>query len=278
MRGELLGNIISGGGGAKPTNQLGSSNSFTISKAPYWSKKSMIVKNTAYTVDHPTKAQLETRVKFGKKARGMRGRKGFDVVTNSRSKAAGMSLPAVAAGMANSRLGRSSYSKPAGQHASELRRTVHTLEELAAMRTSGGVHIVSRRAGGKRRRRKSSKSRKHKAAKKMHRKRKKSRKAKRSHKKARKSKRKAHRRKHKASKRRKGSKRHHSRRKGSRRSKTVFVSTQSLASTKSSLPVSRLIHPAKGHSGKGVRRGLRVKRVSARQLSKMARGALSTRR
>jgi hypothetical protein len=144
LRGSILAEMLRGDK-PRPMNMMGAGAKVSFASTPHWSKKAFTVKNAPYTIDFPTRAQLETRIKFGRKARSMRGRRGMQTVTRSNSKAKGMNLPAIAAGIANSSLGRSGYSKPAGMHASELRRTVHTVEELEALRSGAGVSVSSYR-------------------------------------------------------------------------------------------------------------------------------------
>lgn len=92
-------------------------------KAPWWSKKPFYLRNPPYTILSPHKGQVETRINFGEKASAAKGRRGFEE-----------GLPVVAAHVKKTVSGYSAPSKLSKPYPSQVRRTVHTLAELKALK------------------------------------------------------------------------------------------------------------------------------------------------
>jgi len=110
-----------GQGSVTPRRNLGASNALVISATPYWSKRPAVIKNAPYTIDNPSTAQLDIRIKFGDLAKeahntgqirlfGLPGAAGY--IQEKLTNAHGMGA------------------LPKGQWASSQRHTLHTLEEL----------------------------------------------------------------------------------------------------------------------------------------------------
>ena len=116
--------VLSGLMGANtPRRALGSTNSVLVARAPWWSKKAIVIKNPPYTIDNPTLGQLEARINFGREARSLRGTKGFE-----------NGMPAIAWRLGEALRGRRmADSMPPEEYPSRKQRTVHTLEQLEAM-------------------------------------------------------------------------------------------------------------------------------------------------
>jgi len=121
---------IFGQGSATPRRNLGASNALVISATPFWSKHPAVVKNAPYTIDHPSRAQLDIRIKFGDAA----------VEAHNQNQIGLYGLPG-AAGYIKQKLtnAQGAGALPKGMWASSKRHTIHTLEELKKMGVKKGV-------------------------------------------------------------------------------------------------------------------------------------------
>jgi hypothetical protein len=112
-------------GGVAARSKLNAANAIVISAAPWWSKKGAVIKNAPYTINNPTKGQLQVRMAFGDIAKAKSG------VPNAAYKgAAGFIARTTAQG------GMQGYRAPGamakGSYPSKAQHTFHTLAQLHA--------------------------------------------------------------------------------------------------------------------------------------------------
>jgi len=123
-----------GQGSVTPRRNLGASNALVISATPYWSKRPAVIKNAPYTIDHPSTAQLDIRIKLGDLAKEAHNTGQINLY----------GLPG-AAGYVQQKLsgahGMGALAK--GQWASSQRHTLHTLEELKRMAGRAGTVVTT---------------------------------------------------------------------------------------------------------------------------------------
>ena len=113
-----------GQGSTTPRRDLGASNALVISATPFWSKRPAVIKNAPYTIDHPSRAQLDIRIKFGDAA----------VEAHNTGQVNLYGLPG-AAGYIQQKLSgaQGAGALPKGQWASSKKHTLHTLADLKKM-------------------------------------------------------------------------------------------------------------------------------------------------
>jgi hypothetical protein len=113
-----------GQGSTTARRNLGASNALVISATPFWSKRPAVIKNAPYTIDHPSRAQLDIRIKFGDLA----------VEAHNTRQVNLYGLPG-AAGYIQQKLtnAHGAGALPKGQWPSSQKHTLHTLAELKKM-------------------------------------------------------------------------------------------------------------------------------------------------
>ena len=113
-----------GQGSTTARRNLGASNALVISATPFWSKRPAVIKNAPYTIDHPSTAQLDIRIKLGDAAKEAHNTGQVNI----------NGLPG-AAGYVQQKLSgaHGAGALPKGLWASSKRHTLHTLEELKRM-------------------------------------------------------------------------------------------------------------------------------------------------
>ena len=110
-----------GQGSTTARRNLGASNALVISATPYWSKRPAVIKNAPYTIDHPTTAQLDIRIKLGDTAKE----------AHNTGQIGLYGLPGAAGYVQQKMTGiRGAGALAKGQWASSKKHTLHTLEEL----------------------------------------------------------------------------------------------------------------------------------------------------
>jgi len=119
-----------GQGSVTARRNLSASNALVISATPYWSKRPAVIKNAPYTINNPSAAQLDIRIKLGDTAKE----------AHNTGQIGLYGLPG-AAGYVQQKLtgihGAGALAK--GQWASSQRHTIHTLEELKKMAGRAGM-------------------------------------------------------------------------------------------------------------------------------------------
>jgi len=118
-----------GQGSTTARRNLSASNALVISATPYWSKRSAVIKNAPYTINNPSTAQLDIRIKLGDAAKEAHNTGQVNI----------NGLPGAAGYVQQKLTGtRGAGALPKGMWASSKRHTLHTLEELKRMAGRAG--------------------------------------------------------------------------------------------------------------------------------------------